>query len=273
MFYFEHGKNYVFKGEYHNFWEILYVDKGIIEVTTDDACHLLNQGMLIFHKPNEFHRFHAIDGKAPNVIVMTFDCHSEAMNWFYDRIVHLDDKEKNLLADIVREGEQAFEFPFTHPLRRRPDASAGAEQLISRYLEALLIRLYRKIQANYTSERLSGIPKVKYDNEVLERMIRYMEEHVESNFSIDHLSRECYIGKTRLEELFKKMTGSTAKRYFTRMKIEAAKLRMREETDNITGIAHRLGFSSIHAFSRSFKQATGMTPTEYTRSVKAKIQY
>ena len=38
---------------------------------------------------------------------------------------------------------------------------------------------------------------------------------------------------------------------------------------NFTQIADRLGFSSIHYFSRQFKRITGMTPSEYASSIKA----
>src|SRR5262245_32166435 len=82
MFYFEFGRDYVFSGESHNFWELLYVDRGEIEVMADEERHLLTQGMMIFHKPNEYHRFYAVGGKAPNVIVMTFECESEAIGQF-----------------------------------------------------------------------------------------------------------------------------------------------------------------------------------------------
>ena len=40
---------------------------------------------------------------------------------------------------------------------------------------------------------------------------------------------------------------------------------------NITQIADRLGYTSVHYFSRYFKRATGMTPSEYTLSIQAKL--
>lgn len=52
------------------------------------------------------------------------------------------------------------------------------------------------------------------------------------------------------------------------MKMEAARGLIREGQLNITEISSRLGFSSVHYFSRRFKKLTGMTPTEYARSVK-----
>ena len=56
--------------------------------------------------------------------------------------------------------------------------------------------------------------------------------------------------------------------HFSRMKMDAARRLIREGQLNITEISSRLGFSSVHYFSRRFKKLTGMTPTEYARSVK-----
>ena len=56
LHYFEYMKNFEFKGESHNFWEFLYVDKGTVAVRADDTWTTLYTGDIIFHQPNEFHR-------------------------------------------------------------------------------------------------------------------------------------------------------------------------------------------------------------------------
>lgn len=53
------------------------------------------------------------------------------------------------------------------------------------------------------------------------------------------------------------------------MKIEFAKQLIREDQMNFTQISDFLGYSSIHYFSRQFKKITGMTPSEYSSSIKA----
>ena len=55
LHYFEYMKNFEFKGESHNFWEFLYVDKGTVAVRADDTWTTLKTGDIIFHQPNEFH--------------------------------------------------------------------------------------------------------------------------------------------------------------------------------------------------------------------------
>ena len=54
LHYFEYMKNFEFKGESHNFWEFLYVDKGTVAVRADDTWTTLYTGDIIFHQPNEF---------------------------------------------------------------------------------------------------------------------------------------------------------------------------------------------------------------------------
>ena len=56
--------------------------------------------------------------------------------------------------------------------------------------------------------------------------------------------------------------------WFGALKIQAARRLIREGRLNFTQIAARLGFQSVHYFSRRFRQATGMSPSEYERSVK-----
>ncbi|MDF2722804.1 MAG: hypothetical protein K0Q59_2479, partial [Paenibacillus sp.] len=79
------------------------------------------------------------------------------------------------------------------------------------------------------------------------------------------------IGPSRLSELFNKKLGTSVMRTYKKMKIERIKLIIREEQSNFTEIAERFGFTSIHTFSRHFKTVVGMTPTEYTKTVKARV--
>ena len=56
------------------------------------------------------------------------------------------------------------------------------------------------------------------------------------------------------------------------MKVEFAKQLIRENQLNFTQISDFLGYSSIHYFSRQFKKVTGMTPSEYSTSIKARSE-
>ncbi|WP_135552574.1 AraC family transcriptional regulator [Paenibacillus cymbidii] len=273
MYYFEFSKNYSFRGEQHDFWEILYVDKGEVEVIADTTVHRLRQGDIIFHKPNEFHSFVAYHGTAPNLIVMTFDCRSRAMKLFERKVLALHDEERNVLAHIIREGMNAFRFPFRHPLQRKEEQPFGSEQLIKILLETLLIRLARGIVGQRSLETpptLSTPAKEKTDEAIAADIIQYLELKLDSQLTMEELAAHFHLSKTRLKEAFKRKMGTGIMEHFAAMKIEQAKQSIRRDTLNFTEISQRLGFSSVHYFSRAFKRETGMSPSEYARSVKAR---
>lgn len=52
--YFEYMKDFFFSGESHDFWELMYVDKGELRVTADASVHLLGTGDVIFIAPTNF---------------------------------------------------------------------------------------------------------------------------------------------------------------------------------------------------------------------------
>lgn len=271
MYYFEKGKDFVFAGERHDFWEFLYIDRGEVEVHTDDASFMLTSGMIVFHKPNEFHSFTA-NRKALNLIVMTFDCLSPAIREFEGKAMQLNDEERNLLAQMIKEGRDAFIYPFRHPLERREDAQPGSEQLIKLYLETFLLRLLRRLrQPDRTRPMpLSYATKERQDDDIAAAVAELLESRLDGKVTLDEISGALHVSKTRLKGLFKRKYGCTIIEYFMERKVEKAKLMIREESYNFTEIASQLGFSSVHYFSKTFKKTVRMSPSEYAKSVQAR---
>ena len=51
-------------------------------------------------------------------------------------------------------------------------------------------------------------------------------------------------------------------------KLEESKKLIREGKMNFTQIAAQLQYSTVHHFSRQFKEKFGLTPTEYARAIR-----
>lgn len=113
--YFEYMSDFYFRGESHDFWEFLCVDKGEIEVQADDTVHILKKGDIIFHKPMEFHNVKANGVIAPNLVVISFECHSPAMEFFQNKILRYGENEKKLLSSILAEAKQSFSSRLDDP--------------------------------------------------------------------------------------------------------------------------------------------------------------
>ena len=106
--YFEYSSKYRFTGERHDFWEFVYADKSDVTVVADDKEIFLEQGSIIFHKPNEWHNIFANGRTAPNVAIVTFECNSEAMRFFEGKILNVGQEQKKILSQIIAEYTNGF---------------------------------------------------------------------------------------------------------------------------------------------------------------------
>ena len=80
--YFEYMSTFSFKGETHDFWEFICVDKGEVDITAGVHAIQLKRGDIAFHEPNEFHNVRATGETAPNLVVVSFGCDSRDMYFF-----------------------------------------------------------------------------------------------------------------------------------------------------------------------------------------------
>lgn len=268
--YFEYMSDFTFAGESHNFWELLCVDKGEVDVVADHERITLHKGDVIFHQPNEFHRVLANGVVAPNLVVIGFECQSPAMGFFREQILKVGQEEQELLALIISEARQCFEGrlddPYQEALVRKSPSPFASEQMIKIYLELFLIRLYRGARQN----RRTVLPhkNTASTEDIYGAIIRYFERNLCSQLTIEQISRDNLISTSQLKKLFCEKAGCGVIEYFNNMRIEAAKQLIRNRRLNFTQIANHLGYTSVHYFSRQFKHLTGMTPSEYATSIK-----
>ena len=274
--YFEYANDYVFEGETHDFWEFLVVDKGEVEVMAGTEGYRLKQGEIIFHKPGEFHNVWANGKVAPNLIVIAFECKSLSIRYFENKILKISDFEKNLLASIIQEAGEAYSSPMDQPslkkLEKRRNSAFGCEQLIKIYLEQMLINMIRKGKNPSPAGKLSSSVKERSDADIYKKIVDYLNKNIASDITFEDVRRHLSMSGTYLKVLFKEKSGMSVMDFHRKLKIDEAKKMIREGELNFTQIACRLGYSSIYYFSRHFKRATGMTPSQYALSVKVKIR-
>lgn len=259
--------------EVHNFWEFVYVDKGQIQVIADDNCFTLKQGEMVFHKPGQAHDLYG-DGKvAPNVLVGCFFCSDIAMEYFEDKIVTINKRNKELLSEIVYETQQAFEKQnddvYLLQMVKKRQSMVGSQQMLKLHLEELLIRLIREDNFERKKERSQSVTRDNFESEMVEKIVTYMRNNIRRNLKREDVCKEFSICATSLENMFKKIKNQSAMKYFSDLKVDVAKKLIRENTYNFTQIAEILGYNTQHYFSAVFKKSVNMTPSEYAISIKA----
>ena len=201
------------------------------------------------------------------------------MDFFRDKILNVEEAERRILARTITEAgnylEGRLDDPYQTTLKARKDASPASGQLIRIYLEQLLISLYRRCSGISGSLQKGSdqLPdktiKENNDTELFNQITAYLSQNLSEHITIEKICRDNLIGRSQLQKLFQKKSGEGIIEYFSDMKIDMAKQLIRTEQMNFTQISEKLGYSSIHYFSRQFKKLTGMTPSEYASSIKA----
>ena len=268
--YFEYTKHYRYAGEAHDFWECVYVDRGEVIATAGTENITLGRGEILFHPPNEWHTLRANGVVAPNLVVLSFASRSPLMESFRGRHMRPGNRGRALISAILRESESVFATPLGDPrtkhMQKKHPAVVppGAEQLILTYLEELLILLLRE-----ENTRPVSVLRHRESGDLFTLLCNFMQENIGRRLSLADLSHRAGVSESTIKALFRSRTGGGALAYFIRRKTDAAKILIREGNYNLSQISDLLGYESIHYFSRQFRAVTGMSPSEYARSVRA----
>ena len=267
--YYEFDKNFVFDGEKHDFWEMVYIDKGRVLIQRDEDTIELSQGEIVLHKPNEFHAIRALDS-APNFFVISFVCLSSVMQYLEKYHTVLNRTLQPFISSILTETEKTYIIPKNDPylkkLYKRKNTAIGGEQLIKTYLEQLLIFLIRDVLN--TKETNLFPTKESMENHLILAVKEEIANNIESPFRLNELCFRLGYSKSYLSKLFKEQTGDTIASYAVKRKIKEAKRLIRESDLNFAQISDKLGFDNPQYFCRVFKRITNSTPTEFKHSLR-----
>ncbi len=257
--------NFKTEGEIHDFWELVYVDRGEIIFTAGGDKQRLCQGEIVFHQPGEFHR-HECDGThSATVFILTFDCRSPAMNYYRRRYAKVPSELTSLIKRLIDECTANFVVS-EYPLVPLLDAPIGGQQLIRIYLEEFLIRMMRSEEKKLTSGILFTSDRTP-ENKLAEDICKYLSKHVYDRVTLEELSEKFHFGKSHLCGVFKKAKGDTIVSYHLKLKISEAKRLLREEKMSVSEISERLGFENPAYFSRIFGKIVGMSPRAFRKKL------
>ena len=99
------GKNFVFEGESHNFWEMQYAALGTAIICTKNEFYELRQGQLTFFSPNKFHVLYGNGHRSSELWVFSFRCDSPLMEKFDQILINPTTEIQQLMESIIKESE------------------------------------------------------------------------------------------------------------------------------------------------------------------------
>lgn len=124
----------------------------------------------------------------------------------------------------------------------------------------LLAQRFLRVATNARSERVAATP---VDRRRAVRAALYLEERSSEPVTLADAAREVGLSTFHLLRVFSRVLGLTPHQYLLRTRLRHAARLLAEPELPITQIAYSVGFNDLSNFTRTFRRATGVTPTAY----------
>ena len=98
------------------------------------------------------------------------------------------------------------------------------------------------------------------------KILDYLSANLHKNVSLEEIADELFFSVSYVKTAFKKHTGKTVIKAFNELKIKRAKKLIKKGVP-FGQIAKLLAFSNEQYFSKVFKSITGLTPSEYKKTL------
>ncbi|MDE6285535.1 MAG: helix-turn-helix domain-containing protein [Muribaculaceae bacterium] len=176
--------------------------------------------------------------------------------------LHMTEEERDGMISVIKQLDNELRFP--------------SDSMQNRIIAGFLNILLRYAQRFYNRQFLS---RTVLNNDILSRFEVLLKDYygddkraVDSVPTVQYCSERLNMSPSYLSDVIRRTTGDTAARYIRQYVIQLAKNRLMSGM-NSSEVAYSLGFDYPQHFSRTFKNVTGETPSQYCeRRLRGKIR-
>jgi AraC-like DNA-binding protein len=221
---------YTRKSSVDRYYIIHYIVTGNGVFFVSDEKYELRPNQIIITSPGQVYRFHA-DADDPMHYIFIKFCGSTAQKTeSLPRVLPIDGAP---LINIINCNKE----------------SNTAEEYITAQLYLLFSQLFEVSQKK---------------NDYITIIKNFISANRDSNITVENVCNLVNLNRQYVSALFKKETGITIQQYMIAMRIEKAKLLLKQQI-SVTETAMDCGYESVYSFSKSFKRVVGITPSEFQK--------
>lgn len=115
-------------------------------------------------------------------------------------------------------------------------------------------------------EAAQGNENAADDNGVRLKIQTYLEAHCQEDISLEQAAEAMQYSAAHFSRLFSRLFGQSFTTALTALRIERAKVLLRDTEHSIKDVSRLSGFSDASYFTNVFRKQTGMRPSEYRSS-------
>jgi len=134
----------------------------------------------------------------------------------------------------------------------------GSDGALTRLAELMFVEVLRRYFHTLPPGQTGWLAGLH--DEVVGRALGLLHGRPAHPWTLDELAREATTSRSSLARRFQDLMGQAPMQYLTRWRMQIAATLLTQSGDKIAAIATQVGYESEAAFSRAFKQATGVAP-------------
>ncbi len=166
------------------------------------------------------------------------------------RVLHMSDSGPvSALASVAATESQA----------RRP----GGDCVLGRLSELMFVDVVRRYLEELPPERANWLAALR--EPFVARALGALHRSPSRPWTLELLARDVGLSRSALAERFTAFVGQPPMQYLTRWRMQLAANQLRNGSDSVAVVAENVGYESEAAFSRAFKKAVGMPPSQWRR--------
>lgn len=171
---------------------------------------------------------------------------------------------KDTLQDKTEGYDAGADSYVTKPFSASLLKSRVANLLEGRKKIASLISSSTHLKQSIIKESLN-----KIDNEFIEKITKIIEENLmDEKIDVPTIAQELSMSYSSLYRKVKALTGMSTGEFIRKLRLRKAEQLLLSGKYNISEIAHQVGLNSVSYFRECFKEAYGMSPSEYIKQLK-----
>lgn len=178
-----------------------------------------------------------------------------------DEALHLSEEEEKTMESVLKKLRQEYQSPIDE----------YSQDIMIAHIELLLTYSNRF----YNRQFISRKPE---NNRLLTQLNRLLDDYFAGDYARDNglpnvqfFARELAVSPDYLSDMLRSLTGKSTQQHIHDKLIETAKEKLSITDLSVSEIAYHLGFEHSQSFSRLLKNKTGLSPTEFRKSVMDKV--
>jgi len=253
----------------HNYYTVLWSHNKAGKHIVDYKEFDLNPNNIFFVSPGQVHQ--VIHNQSPDATVILFTCDFLAKNFVSERFI----QDLNLFSEISS----------TPPIKISASSAESLKEIIDKMIKVIstndpfrfdLVGAYLKlflIECNKFAHepKSENLQTLQSGKSILKKFKNLLETHFVDWKKVSRFAAELNISSDYLNEVVKATTGKTAKELVVqRIILESKRLGLHTDYSN-KEIAYRIGFNDPSHFSRFFKNAEGISFTEFRNRLNQEL--